>query len=170
MTHQNEARKTEKSGSLEKKQTKKTFSWYCIKEKKKEKYDSVSKKVHSGRKKLMFLSLSPLEACICLQQDCLNRCLEGNVCLRRTRLNLSHILVVPSRWGAPPAQGLQPIQLKPRENLRVMVCHVLVFPEWPTGWKGLCHRKLTVAPSLWLYSNSNFMCFKLPFCLLPSEV
>lgn len=28
----------------------KTFSWYCIKEKKKEKYDIVSKKVHSGEK------------------------------------------------------------------------------------------------------------------------
>lgn len=48
MTHRNEARTTEKTDLWEKKN--KTFSWYCIKEKKKEKYDIVSKKVHSGKK------------------------------------------------------------------------------------------------------------------------
>lgn len=39
---------------------KKTFSWYCIKEKKKEKYDTVSKKVHSGRKKTNVSVLVPI--------------------------------------------------------------------------------------------------------------
>lgn len=52
MTHQNEARKTEKNGPLKKEQKNILLVLYKRKkEKKKEKYDTVSKKVHSGNKK-----------------------------------------------------------------------------------------------------------------------
>lgn len=89
--------KQEKQKNRPLKKNKKTFSWYYMKEKKKEKYDTVSKKVHSGEKNNVSV-LAPIGGFHMPSARLFESvCLEGNVCLRRTRLNLSHILVVPSR-------------------------------------------------------------------------
>lgn len=165
MTHHNEAR-TEKTDLWKKN---KNILLVLFKRKKERKIWYCSKKVHSGKKNNVSV-LAPIGG-LHMPSVRLFESVFGRKCLlEKNQTELESYLGGPIQVRGSSSSGLAANTTKPRENLRVMVCHVLVFPEWPTGWKGLCHRKLTVAPSLWLYSNSNFMCFKLPFCFLPSKV
>lgn len=106
----------------------KTFSWYCLKEKKKEKYDIVPKKYIVGKKTNVSV-LAPIGG-LHMPSVRLFESVFGRKCLlEKNQTELESYLGGPIQVRGSSSSGLAANTTKPRENLRVMVCHVLVFPE-----------------------------------------